>query len=359
MATQNKNVLVIGSQGYLGSRLTDYLQALGYKCSGIDTGFFRYGVLHYPADVETKNLDARKISDSDLQGCDAVVMLAGISNDPFGKLSPDAIYDPTREYAIEIAKKCKKYGIRYIFPSSCSVYGIGEGELDEQSEVNPQTPYSKNKLEIEAHLDDLADESFSPIALRFATIFGLSPRIRFDVVINMLCGMALTSNKITLNSNGEAWRPHLYIDDACEAIKCSIEWANDSKKLTILNVGSDINNWRIIDVAKYIQSQIKGLKIEFLGADNSIGNDLIRDRKIQDGVDKRTYRVNFEKIHTVLPGYATKWTVEDGIDRLLSDLKGLQIDALKFNQRDFYRLQQIEYLYEKTKQLDDRLMWIS
>jgi nucleoside-diphosphate-sugar epimerase len=358
MTTQNKNILIIGSQGYLGSRLTDYLQTLGYKCSGIDTGFFRYGVLRYPIDAVTKNLDAREITDSDLQGFDVVVMLAGISNDPFGKLSPSAIYDPTREYAIEIARKCKKNGIRYIFPSSCSVYGIGEGDLNELSEVNPQTPYSKNKLEIEAGLSDLADESFSPIALRFATIFGLSPRIRFDVVINMLCGMALTSNKITLNSNGEAWRPHLYIDDACEAIRCSIEWTENLKKLTILNVGSNESNWRIIDVARYIQSQIQGLKIEFLGAENDSSSELIRDRKIQDGVDKRTYRVNFEKIHTILPGYKVKWTVEDGIKRLLSDLKQLHIDVLKFNQRDFYRLQQIEYLYEKTKQLDDRLMWI-
>ena len=160
----SKKILLVGSQGYLGSRLTDYLQEHGYECVGADIGFFQYGVLYYPKSVSMLNKEARTLIEKDLEGVDVVLLLAGISNDPFGNLTSETIYDPTREYAIRIAKMCKKLGVRYIFPSSCSVYGIGEGLLDEDSPTNPQTPYSLNKVQIEEELAKLADSSFAPIA---------------------------------------------------------------------------------------------------------------------------------------------------------------------------------------------------
>jgi nucleoside-diphosphate-sugar epimerase len=153
---------------------------------------------------------------------------------------------------------CKKLGIRYIFPSSCSLYGIGEVALDEESPTNPQTPYSLNKLQIEQDLAALADKTFSPIALRLATVFGISPRIRFDVVINMLCGMAVAQKQVVLNSDGQAWRPHLEIQDACEAFRCCIEWNYQDGKLMVLNVGRNDNNWKILDVARLIKSKVNG-----------------------------------------------------------------------------------------------------
>ena len=349
-----KKILLVGSQGYLGSRLTDYLQDFGYQCAGADVGFFQYGVLYYPNPVTMLNKEARTLTEKDIEGFDVVLLLAGISNDPFGNLTSETIYDPTREYAIRIAKMCKKLGVHYIFPSSCSVYGIGDKLLDEDSTTNPQTPYSLNKVQIEEDLAQLADSSFSPIALRLATVFGASPRIRFDLVINMLCGMAVSQKKVILNSDGQAWRPHLHIDDVCEAFRCCIEWGNTGGKLIVLNVGHNDNNWKILDIAKLIQSKVQGCELKLLGQSEEDADDLVKDRKIQDGVDKRTYRVSFDRIHKTLPVFETHFDVETGVERLLEELERWRLNETKFKQRDFYRLQQLEHLYN-TNQIDERL----
>lgn len=352
-----KKVLIIGNQGYLGSILSSYLQNRGYYCVGADIGFFQYGVLYPPQKIQMIDEEARTVSEKDIQKFDVVIMLAGISNDPFGSLSYEAIYDPTRLYAIKIAKMCKKLGVRYIFPSSCSVYGDGAdgSELNEKSPTNPLTPYSLNKLQIEQDLSDLSDANFSPIALRFGTVFGCSPRIRFDVVINMLCGMAVSEKQVLLNSNGEAWRPHVYIDDVCESFRCCIDWEYNGSKLMILNVGRNDGNFQIINIAKLIQSEVHGCQLNFLNnSSNGKIDSLVVDRKIHDGVDKRTYRVSFDKIHKTLPGFSAKWTVNEGIKVLINDLERLQLNYEKFKQRDFYRLQQIEFLYEMNL-IDDRL----
>ena len=164
--------------------MTDFFQELGYSVTGSDVGFFQYGVLQYPKPVRNLGKAAQDISLEDIKGHDVLIQLAGISNDPLGNLDPSMIYDPTRDYALQIAKHCKKLGVRYLFPSSCSVYGIGKGQSDEDGPTNPQTGYSLNKVQIEQGLEELAGPNFSPIALRLATVFGCSPRIRFDVVIN-------------------------------------------------------------------------------------------------------------------------------------------------------------------------------
>lgn len=354
-----RKVLIVGSQGYLGSRLTDYLHERGYDCTGMDTGFFKTGIFYEPAPVSTIKKDARKIGPLDLEGLDAVILLAGISNDPFGHMKSEQIYDPTRDYAVATASMCKEMGIQFIYPSSCSIYGaaLSDGFLTETSEVNPQTPYSLNKLQVEKELKKLADEKFSPIALRFGTIYGLSPRIRFDVVINMLCGLALTTGKVTLNSNGQAWRPYLHIEDACEAFKCCIDWHPTNGKLNVFNVGNHGDNYQIIDIAKIIQSEVEGSELTYLGQGGDEADcELIKDRKIQDGVDTRTYKVSFDKIHQELPGFLCKWTVKSGIKHLLQELKHLGLDKESFNRREFYRLQQIEYLHASGK-IDDNLIW--
>ena len=351
-----KKILIIGNQGYLGSKISDYLLEQGYDCTGADIGFFKFGLIYQPKSIKMLNKEARTIDESDIAGFDVVIQLAGISNDPVGNLDPEMTYNPTRTYALRIALICKKLGVRYIFPSSCSVYGLGgNGLLDETSSVSPQTHYSINKIQIEEDLAMISDETFSPIALRLATVFGMSPRIRFDVVINMLCGMAISENQIVLNSNGLAWRPHLYIDDVCVAFHRCIEWDYRGGKLMILNIGRSDNNWKIIDVAKFIEKSVPGCKLKFLGIDVPV-DDLVKDRKIQDGVDTRNYQVSFDKVVKTLPGFDAKWTVEAGVLQLMEDLSKFKVDYSKFKQRDFYRLQQIEYLFANGK-IDNTLQW--
>ena len=352
-------ILIIGSDGYLGSRLVPFLSSHGCICTCIDTGFFQNGLIHNVASKNSIKKDARAIVEEDLSGFDVVILLAGISNDPFGKLTSEQIYDPSRDYALKIAQMCKNLGILFIFPSSCSVYGAASNSfLDENSAVNPQTPYSINKVQVEKGLKLLAGDDFSPIALRFGTVYGLSPRIRFDVVINMLCGLALTTGKITLNSDGQAWRPHLHIEDACRAFYSCIKTKPKTGKFILYNVGQDIDNHRIIDIANLVKKQVEGSILNFLGVKEKFSNDdLIRDRKIQDGVDTRTYKVSFNKIHQELTDFSCAWTVESGIRDLVKTLKNIPLDKSLFNKREFYRLQQIEYLHKSGK-INDDLFWM-
>jgi len=353
-----KKILITGSMGYIGSLLSGYLKNLGYQCVGYDIGFFEHSLL-YPQDkIKTFRKDVRDICEEDLINVDVVVHLAGISNDPVSNLDPKSVYDPSRVYSFNLAQLCKKMGVRFIFASSCSVYGVGgRNSLDEDSGTNPQTFYSLNKLQVENDLAKISDQNFSPIALRFATVFGLSPRIRFDVVINMFIGMAISSRKIILNSDGKAWRPNLHILDACEAIRCAIDLKYEDKELLILNVGSDENNMQILEIAETIKDSMPKCQIKFLNQNPELDTDgLIKDRKINKGCDNRTYKVSFEKMKKVMPKMSIKWKVEDGIKNMIVRLNELSFDDKVFKNRCFYRLQHLEQLYSNN-QITDDLRW--
>jgi len=233
-----KKVLVTGSLGYIGSVLVPYLSEHNFECIGYDTGFFKDCNLYPPGEQRTILKDMRDFTRDDLKGVDAVVHLAAMSNDPLMSLPPETFYEPVRRYSLNTARLCKALGIKFIFASSCSVYGkAGEGMLTEDSEANPQTPYSLNKLQVENDLREISDSDFSPIILRFATAFGLSPRMRFDIVINMLTGMAVTTGKIILNSDGRPWRPFIHVNDMCKAIRYCLDYDQTSDRPLILNVG--------------------------------------------------------------------------------------------------------------------------
>lgn len=356
-----KTVLVTGSLGYIGSRLTQYLDEAGLHSVGYDTGFFQDCRLYPSKDPKTIRRDVRELDKSDLAGVDAVVHLAAISNDPFGSLNPERIYDPTRAYTLRLAKLCKEMDIRFIFSSSCSVYGIGKDcLLTEQSETFSQTPYSANKLQIESDLRKIADSSFSPIILRFATVYGLSPRMRFDVVVNMLAGMAITMCKIILNSDGKAWRPLVHIDDVCKAIKQSVDLQHDSGEPLILNVGDTTQNLQILEIANMIKKQIPDCEIQLLrdyqAKKQADELDLVRDRKIQDGVDTRTYRISFELIKEILPGFQCDWTLDRGIQSMIGAFKKLRLTEEQFKNINFYRLQKLDSLF-KNGCLSEDLYW--
>ncbi len=345
-------VIVTGSLGYLGSRLTPYLRERGVRTMGYDLGLFQECLLSPPDDGPTALRDARDLTERDLEGAAAVVHFAGMSNDPFGALSPAAVYDPTRAYAVRLARLCQSMGIRFIFASSCSVYGVGSLDLlTEEAPTQPQTAYSLNKLQIEQDVRDLADRAFSPVFLRFATVFGLSPRMRFDIVVNMLAGMAVATGRVLLNSNGRAWRPNIHIEDACEAItRCLTVPLPAGRPLTV-NVGDSRNNCTVLELAEHVCRAVPGCSLEFLSSftGSSAGAELqalVRDRKIQDGVDSRTYRVSFDRIGQALPGFRCRWTMPEGIADLVQRLQALRLDAAQFTQANFYRLQRLEALFQ-------------
>lgn len=354
-----KKILITGSTGYVGSALSEYLLSFGYDCTGVDSGFFANSLMSNPVQTKTIYKDVRDIDESFIKGFDVLVHLAGISNDPMGKLDGRKIYDPTRDYSLKLAKICKKLSIRFIFASSCSVYGVGSGELlSEESAVNPQTLYSLNKYEIEQDLAQISGDGFSPIALRFSTIYGPSPRIRFDLVMNMFLGMAITDGVIVLNSSGLAWRPNLYILDACKAIRASIELDYRGNDLLVMNIGSDESNMQIIDMAKIVQRVVPGTEIKFLSENPELDAEgLINDRKVKNhGNDVRTYKVSFAKVKAVIPGFNCDYSLEKGAQSLLEFLEKAGLTRDLFKSRGFYRLQQLEYLYENGF-LSDNLLW--
>ncbi|HEY1663127.1 MAG TPA: SDR family oxidoreductase [Verrucomicrobiae bacterium] len=354
-----KKILITGSTGYLGSVMTGYLQQHGHECIGYDTGFFKDCLLYEQAPAKTIARDARDLGPDDLKGIDAVVHLAGISNDPFGNLDAAKVYDPTRHYAKRIAKMCKAQGVKFIFASSCSIYGIGGADLvDENSPTLPQTPYSLNKLQVEQDLQSLADKNFSPIALRFATAFGLSPRIRFDLVTNMLAGMAFTTGKIVLNSDGTPWRPNVHIQDICKSVRYAIDSGHRDGTLLVLNVGDECNNLQVIDIARKIQARVKGCELKYLKDNPELDKEgLVRDRKVKQGVDTRTYRVAFAKIKTVFPGFQCDWPMDKGVDDLVSKFESIPLTEALFKNKNFYRLQKIENLYQ-NQFLSPDLRWL-
>lgn len=354
-----KKVLVTGSESYIGSILMPYLIKHGYECLGIDSGIIKDCTLYTPSYEKTVYKDARDIKKKDLKDFDAVVHLAGISNDPFRNFDSKKVYDPVLKYTIKLARLCKSLGIKFIFASSCSVYGKGAmGFSDENSEVFPQTPYSLNKIQIEKALTKLSDKDFSPIIFRFATAFGLSPRIRFDLVINMFTAMAYTTGKIVLNSDGKAWRPNVHVSDICKAIKFAIDYKPVGGEPLLLNVGSTSENYRIIELAGIVKKLIPGCQIFSLeDASQAVNKELIRDRKIQDGVDSRNYKISFKKIGKIFPGFECDYTVKKGVNEMIKKFKEINLTMEMFEDIRFYRLQWLEKLI-KEDFLNEELIWI-
>ena len=352
-------VIVTGSLGYVGSVLCPYLLAHGHEVRGYDTGFFKDELLYDAPSYETIIKDARDITQADLAGFDAVVHLAAISNDPFGTMSEEDVYGPTQRYAKAIAGMCKELGLDFIFASSCSVYGAGTGEFtDEDGPVAPITPYSRNKLAIERDLAALADDAFTPLALRFSTAYGLSPRIRLDLVINMLAGMAVASKRVVLNSDGLAWRPFIHVEDMAHTIERALHRIRGSG-LTILNAGRAEDNFQIRDIARMVADALPGTEVSFLkDAADDLGEgaaELVRDRKV-DGADTRTYRVAFDRIREALPDFAPQHTVRVGIPDMVQRLSDLDFSQRDFERVGFYRLQRMEALFN-AGEVDENLRW--
>jgi len=336
-------VLVTGCEGYIGIVLAQYLLEKGIKVDGFDTGFYKSGLLYKGTKIIPKIIskDIRKISTDDLKGYDVVVHLAELSNDPLGEFDSKVTYKINHLGTTRLAKNAKKAGVkRFIYYSSCSVYGASDNIVSEESKVNPITQYAICKVLNEKMLAKLASKNFTPVFLRNATVFGASPRFRFDLVVNNLTGLAWTKRKIEMSSDGTPWRPLVHILDVCQATYCVLKAPKKSVYKQIFNVGSNKSNYQIKDIANIILEVFPGCKITFN----------------KNSKDKRNYRVNFDKINNKLPSFYSQHTLRDGIKELLDIYKKIELKKETFDSKNYTRMKQIEHL-SKTKQVDKDLFW--
>ena len=338
-------VFVTGTDGYIGVRLASHLMQRGHQVIGLDTGFYREGWLYndgIKALPQCITKDIRRIEREDLDGADAAVHLAELSNDPLGQLDPEITYRINHQSSFRLAKLCKSLGIpRFVYTSSCSVYGIGSGEIKtEASEPQPQTAYAKCKTLVERDVSAIADDNFSPTFLRNATAYGASPRMRFDLVLNNLAGLAWTTKQIRMVSDGTPWRPLVHVADICEAVACVLEAPRDVVHREIFNVGDTKENYQVRDIAAIVSAAFPGCKV-------SLGSS--------DG-DNRSYRVSFDKIHEKLPNYVCRNTAESGARELYQLFDRIAMAEDLFGFRAYTRLKQLEHLI-RTKQLDRELFW--
>lgn len=346
-SSRSSKILVTGTEGYIGARLAPILIARGHQVAGLDTGFYRDGCLYtdppgMPAAPATLYKDLRHVTAADFEGFEAVIHLAELSNDPLGQNRPEITFKINHEGSLRIAAAAREAGVRrFVYASSCSVYGLGTGEfLDEASPTNPQTAYAQCKVLVERDLLPLATDTFSVVCLRNATAYGPSPRMRFDIVLNDLCALAWTTGTIAMVSDGSPWRPIVHIEDICQAMLCAVEAPSESINGEIFNVGRTSENYRVREIAECVARVFPGCAIT-VGPPKG---------------DDRSYRVCFDKIAAKLPGYAPHWTAEQGAEELRRLFERIDFTEETYAFRSFTRLKQLKYL-QRTGQVDDDLYW--
>ena len=338
-------VLVTGIDGYIGSVLGPRLLEQGLDVVGIDCGFYRDGWLYNDVGARpfTFTKDIRQIVPKDVEGFDAVIHLAELSNDPLGEFNERTTYAINHQGSVNLARACKQAGVpRFVYTSSCSVYGAAEdgGERTEQSPTNPQTAYARCKVLVERDVGDLADDSFSPVFLRNATAFGASPRMRFDIVLNNLAGFAWTAKQIKMASDGTPWRPLVHIEDICQAIALVLHAPREAVHNEIFNVGDDEQNYRVREIADIVARAFD---------DCSVTSG-------RPSGDNRSYRTSFYKIHRHLPQFQCRWSAECGARQLREVFERVGMTKEAFFFRGFTRLEQLKHLIN-TQQIDDDFCW--
>lgn len=340
-------VLLTGSGGYIGIVAAPYLMERGHEVIGVDTGYYESGWLYHSGQRQPQLIvqDIRRLTDEDLAGFDAIVHMAELSNDPLGQLNRELTFQINHQGSVKLAQAAKAAGVtRFVYMSSCSVYGVGEeGEIKtEESVVNPQTAYAECKVLVEHDLAQMADDDFSPVFLRNATAFGPSPRQRFDVVLNNLAGLAWTTGKIAMVSDGTPWRPLVHILDIAHAVACALEAPRETIHNQIFNVGDSRYNYRVREIAEIVAEVFPGCELTF-------GRN--------DG-DNRSYRVDFSKIATRLPGFACRYDAKAGAQQLRAVFERIGMTREIFEAPPYTRLKMLRHLIA-TNQLDAELFWRS
>lgn len=325
-------VLVTGSRGYIGTVLTPMLEEAGHEVVGLDSDLYR-GCTFGEEIPETPCIvkDVRDVEREDIEGFDAVMHLAGLSNDPLGDLNPDLTYRINHQASVRLARLCKEAGVtRFIFSSSCSNYGAGgSGFLTEDSPFNPVTPYGISKVLVEQDVMPLASDEFSPTFLRNSTAYGVSPRLRFDLVLNNLVAWAFTTGKVYLKSDGSAWRPIVHIRDIARAFIAVIEAPREAVHTRAFNVGRNEDNYRIREIAQIVKETVPGCELSFAEGASA---------------DKRNYRVDCSRLPREIPAFTPQWNARLGAQELYEAYRTYGITLEDFEGPKYQRIAHIKHL---------------